>query len=76
MGRYLLGAPRLVATCARQPPPKKLSIFTDSDFAGCARTRKSTSAMSVLCGSRWIKSSSTTQQVQSLSTGGAEFHAL
>ncbi|CAK0818994.1 unnamed protein product [Prorocentrum cordatum] len=76
MGRYLLGAPRLVATYARQPPPRKLSIFTDSDFAGCTRTRKSTSAMSVLFGSHWIKSSSTTQQVQSLATRGAEFHAL
>ncbi|CAK0894862.1 unnamed protein product [Prorocentrum cordatum] len=76
MGRYLLGAPRLVAMCARQPPPKMLSIFADSDFADCARTRKSTSAMSALCGSHRSKSSSTTQPVQSLSTGEAEFHAL
>ncbi|CAK0838220.1 unnamed protein product [Prorocentrum cordatum] len=76
VGRYLLGAPRLLATCARQSPPKKLNIFTDSDFAGCTRTRKSTWAMSALRGSHWIKSSSTTQQVQSVSTGGAEFHAL
>ena len=59
-----------------QPPPSLLRVWTDSDLAGCQWTRKNTGSTTVTFGSHWIKSSSTTQQVQSLSTGEAEFHAL
>ena len=66
----------MVVQYRRQPPPSRLEVWTDSDFAGCTRTRKSTSSASVLYGAHWLRSSSTTQQVQALSTGEAEFHAL
>ena len=44
VGRYLLGAPRLIQRFPWQLPTTKLKIKTDSDHAGCLRTRKSTSA--------------------------------
>ena len=47
IGRYLIGCPRVVTRYPRQPPPKKLVICTDSDFASCLKARKSTSSMTV-----------------------------
>ncbi|CAK0823033.1 unnamed protein product [Prorocentrum cordatum] len=53
-----------------------LQVYADSDFAGCMRTRKSTSSCTVMVGKHWIRNSSTTQGFNALSTGEAEFHAL
>ena len=41
--RYLMGKPRLVWRFAWQADPKFLSVFSDSNWAGCHDTRKSTS---------------------------------
>ena len=76
IGRYLAGCPRIVAVYEKQPPPTTLQVWTDSDFGGCLSTRKSTSSATVMHGRHWIRSSSTTQQFQALSTGESEFHAL
>ena len=43
VARYLIGRPRQYQEFRWQRMPKKLTTFTDSDFAGCLRTRKSTS---------------------------------
>ncbi len=73
--RYLVGLPRMVlhfdfqtATC--------VDIYTDTDWAGCPRTRKSTSGGAVLFGGHAVKSWSSTQTSIALSSGEAEFNGV
>ena len=55
LARYLLGCPRLVVHFQWQTPMKALLVMTDSDWAGCTRTRKSTSGGVVMRGRHLIK---------------------
>ena len=50
--------------------------FTDSDFAGCHKSRKSTSGGVIMLGNHIIKSWSTNQAVVALSSGEAEYYAM
>ena len=43
LGRYLLGALRSVQRFGRQSMPSRVDAFTDSDWAGCSTTCRSTS---------------------------------
>jgi len=74
--RYLKGAPRALVHFGYQERPQEITIWADSDFAGCERTRKSTSAGVIMFGSHLIKSWSTNQAVPALSSGEAEYYAL
>ena len=74
-GRYLLGAPRLVWVFERQRLPKKLTIYTDANYAGCFTTRKSTTCVVVMLGQHLIKFGSWTQGILALSVGESEFYA-
>ena len=56
--------------------PQGLTIWTDIDYAGCKRTRKSTSGGVVMWGSHLIKSWSSTQSVIALSSGEAEYYGI
>ena len=76
IGRFLIGAPRLVVEDKRQAERRAVEVHTDSNFAGCLLTRKIASSCCVLIWSHWIRSSSITQGFQALSTGEAEFHVL
>ena len=40
LGRYLLDKPRMVTEFNYQDNPYSITAWTDSDYAGCARTRK------------------------------------
>ena len=54
-----------------------VDVYVDSDYAGCPRTRKSTSGGCVMMGSHLIKSWSSTQNnVISLSSGEAELYSI
>ena len=53
-----------------------LRMYSDSDWAGCLRTRKSTSGGVVTLGGMAIKHWSSTQSTQALSVGEAEYTAL
>ncbi len=53
-----------------------VDIFTDTDWAGCPRTRKSTSGGCVILGAHAVKSWSTTQSSIALSSGEAEFNGV
>ena len=73
--RYFAGAPRLVYRYRKQKA-ESLDIYTDTDWAGCARTRKSTSGGVVMLGRHTLKHWSSTQATVTLSSGEAEFHGL
>ena len=53
-----------------------MRLSSDSDWAGCKRTRKSTQGYVVQYGSHCIKSSSSTQATIALSSAEAEYYAL
>ena len=53
-----------------------VSIWSDTDYAGCIETRKSTVGTVVTLGKHTIKTSSSTQSVIALSSGEAEYYGL
>ena len=53
-----------------------LEIYTDTDSAGCPRTRKSTTGGCAMVGSHLIKAWSSTQASVALSSGEAEYYGL
>ena len=73
--RYLIGKPRVAQQFRQQPRQSKLTVFTDSDFAGCLKTRKSTSCSMVFYGAHLLRSTVTTQGIVSLSSGEAEIYS-
>ena len=73
--RFCLGAPRIVWKFARQPPVSYVDVWSDSDHAGCRRTRRSTSCSVLMHGKHLLRVSSTTQTVIALSSGESEFYA-
>ena len=74
--RYLAGLPRLVQRFESQSIPAHVTVSSDSDHAGCLKTRKSTTGVFLFYGKHLIRSSSTTQGVVALSSGEAEFYAM
>ncbi|CAK0840427.1 unnamed protein product, partial [Prorocentrum cordatum] len=76
IARYLLGRPGLVQRFRRQRWSGVLKGFSDSDFAGCLETRKSTSCGVSQLGDHMIKVFSATQGSEALSSGEAEWYAL
>lgn len=75
LARFLLGAPRLVWRFADQLEQDYFTMYTDSDDAGCTKSRKSTSCGALMHGSHLIKFYSSTQHIISLSSGESEFYA-
>ena len=73
--RYLVGLPRMVFHF-RWQEVDQVDVYTDTDWAGCPRTRKSTSGGCVILGSHPIKSWSSTQSSVALSSGEAEFNGV
>ena len=71
LGKYLEGAKRAVVEYNWQGPQVWLRGYSDSDWAGCIRTGRSTSGGAVLLCTHWIRSWSTTQKVVALSSGEA-----
>ena len=52
---YLVGRPRVVVQFNYQGKPDYLEAWVDSDYAGCRRTRKSTSGGAIMMGGHIIK---------------------
>jgi hypothetical protein len=75
LSRYLLGRPRLVLHFEWQVRPKLLEVFSDSDWAGCIRTRKSTTGGALMRGRHVLKTWSGTQATIALSSAEAELIA-
>ena len=76
LGKYLGGKPRVIQEFKWQSSGQELKVFTDSDWAGCTKSRKSTSAGVIMSGSHTLKFWSKTQQTLALSSGEAELMAL
>ena len=75
LGRYLEGRRRLVFKYPWQSADL-IDTYSDTDWAGCVRTRKSTSGGCLMLGSHLIKSWSTTQSQVALSSGEAEYYGV
>ncbi|CAE7420072.1 RE2, partial [Symbiodinium sp. CCMP2592] len=75
-GRYLRGAPRLVQLIPHQEGFSVIQGWSDTDHAGCVRTRKSTTGTVVQLGKAVIKATAKGQAVIALSSGEAEYYGL
>ena len=75
LGRYLKGRPRVTTKFEPQKTPQKLTVFCDSDHAGCLLTRRSTTGLAVMFGRHCIKHSSNMQSTVALSSGESEYYA-
>ena len=75
VARYLAGAGRVVYEYPWQHQ-SVLSVYTDSDFAGCVASRLSTSGGAVLLGGHLLKHWASTQKKITLSSGEAELGAV
>eukprot|EP00972_Heterocapsa_arctica_P098263 14500606-Heterocapsa_arctica.AAC.1 len=76
MGRFLKGKPRVVQVFHYNPAvkdAKEVSVMTDTDHAGCIRTRRSTTGIVLRAGSHVVRTQSSTQSAISLSSGESEF---
>ena len=76
LGRYMVKCPRLVWKFEWQGRKEEIEVYTDSDWAGCAKTRKSTSGGVIVIGKHVIKMWSRTQKTVALSSGEAEMIAV
>ena len=74
--RYLRGTPRLVQLVPYQDQFTCINAWSDSDHAGCIRSRKSTTGTVVQLGEATVKTAAKGQGVIALSTGEAEYYAL
>ena len=74
--RFLKGSPRCLVMYNRQPEQPIVDVFSDSDWAGCTKTRRSTSSSYVMLGGHLFATSATTQNVVATSSGEAECYAL
>ena len=73
LGRFLEGRRRLVYKFSWQSV-SCVDVYTDTDWAGCVRTRKSTSGGGLVLGQHLVKSWSSTQTEVALSSGEAEYY--
>jgi hypothetical protein len=76
LGRYLINHPSVVRRFDEQKLPDKIKVLVDSDHAGCAVTRRSTTGMIVRFGRHCCKHSGNLQTGITLSSGESEYGAL
>lgn len=80
LGRFLKGKPRAVTEfgyrTAKVDGTINIDVYTDTDFADCARTRKSTSGGIIKVNGHTVKMWSTTQNVIAVSSAEAEYYGL
>ena len=76
IARYLIKYPRAVFLFKHQNPTNKIQVYSDSDWAGCIKTRKSTQGGVVMIGACCIKNWSSTQGLISFSSAEAEYYGI
>ena len=68
LGWYLAGVPRLVQRMERQDPTRCVMALSDSNHAGCLRTRRSTTCNILMHGHHFLKMICSTQVPVALSS--------
>ena len=76
LGQYLRGKPRLVWNFDFQDEDLVIDVFSDSDWAGCRKSRKSTSGGTIMIGGHCVKTWSKTQAVVAKSSAEAELYGV
>merc|ERR1711981_257418 len=76
LGRYLVGSGRAALKFDRQGHESEVTGYSDSDWAGCRVTGRSTSGGALMIGSHFIKGWSRTQNHVTLSSAEVELIAL
>ena len=76
IARYLRGRPRVVLNFDWCEPICELKAYSDSDWAGCVASQRSTSGGVMMIGTHLVKSYSRQQRTIALSSAEAELHAL
>ena len=72
--RFLKGLPRMVQRIPFEDrPPSVIEVYVDSDWAGCRKSRKSTSGGIIYFGGVAVRGWSSNQAVIALSSGEAEY---
>ena len=74
--RYLVGKPRMIIEFKWQNEPSTVTGYTDSDWAGCAKTARSTSGGIIAIGDHILKTYSKQQKTVALSSAEAELYAM
>ncbi len=74
--RYLVGLLRSVYNFKYQDLLINVDIYTDTDFAGCKETRRSTRGGVIMLGSHTVRHWSKTQSTIALSSGEAELSEI
>jgi hypothetical protein len=76
LARFILERSAVVWQFVWQDEVEVLRAFSDSDWAGCRKTRRSTSGGVLLLGSHCLKTWSSTQAPIALSSAEAEYYAM
>ena len=76
LARYLVKHRRIAIDFRFQNDANFVDGYSDSDYAGCKDTRKSTSGGCMMIGTHTIRSRSSTQAVVAMSSGQAEVYAV
>ena len=76
VARFLVGRVAVRWRFPYQDEGQKLRVFTDSDWAGCKRTRKSSSGGLMMLGTHCIKAWCSTQGALALSSAEAEYYSM
>ena len=75
LGRYLKRERQWGQVFEYGARTKELTVFTDSDWAGCKETRKSSSAGVLMLGKHTVKAYTSKQRIIAKSSAEAELHA-
>ena len=76
LGRYLKWRPRVTMWFKKQPREMILKAYSDTDWAGCKRTRRSTTGGYLARGTHVLKTWCRTQAIVALSSGEAELYGI
>ena len=74
--KYLVGRVGAVWKFEWQDEGQRIKVYTDSDWAGCLKTRKSSSGGLVKLGEHCLKAWCSTQGALALSSAEAEYYAM
>ena len=76
LARYLLEFPQVIIRYGAEGSDEAIDVYSDSDWAGCPRTRRSTTGGVLIVDGGVVKSWSAIQTTVAQSSGEAEYYAM